>query len=315
MTKRRLLITGAQGFVGRAVMDRVASHYPDGFDPVDFIDPETHLRPDIRDAAAVERAIDRAQADAVLHLAAIAAPRQAQKDQSQAWMVNVLGTLHVATAMRRRTPAARLIWSGSSEAYGNAFNRYAEPILEEAALEPMSAYGATKAAADIMLRQMVQDGFDVVVFRPFNHTGPQQTPDYVVPAFARQVARIEKGLQEPVLQVGNLAARRDFLHVQDVAEAYLLAARSSAPARHCYNISTGRPVSIESLLNGLLARSNSKITVAVDPARYVANTVETASGDPSALQADLVWSASFSLDETLQAVLDAQRAALEAVDA
>ncbi|WP_313611346.1 NAD-dependent epimerase/dehydratase family protein, partial [Rhizobium sp.] len=96
MTKRRLLITGATGFVGRAVIDRIASHYPDGFDPVDFIDPETDLRPDIRDAAAVERAIDQARADAVLHLAAIAAPRQAQKDQGQAWMVNVLGTLHVA---------------------------------------------------------------------------------------------------------------------------------------------------------------------------------------------------------------------------
>ncbi len=95
--------------------------------------------------------------------------------------------------MRRTTPNARLIWSGSSEAYGNAFNTNKGPVTESAALEPMSPYGATKAAADIMLRQMAEDGFETIVFRPFNHTGPGQTPDYVVPAFAEQVARIEAG--------------------------------------------------------------------------------------------------------------------------
>ena len=311
MPKRRLLITGSQGFVGRAVRDRILSHHSERIEPVDFLDPQTHSRPDITDPQAVERAIGAAEADAVLHLAAIAAPRQAQKDPTQAWTVNVMGTLHIANAMRRLTPKARLLWSGSSEAYGNAFNRDEAPVEESAALEPMSPYGATKAAADIMLRQMAEDGFEAIVFRPFNHTGSGQTPDYVVPAFAEQVARIEAGLQEPVLNVGNLEAHRDFLDVQDVAEAYLLAACSPLPARRCYNVSTGRPVTIEALLQGLLAKSTKEITVRVDPARYFPNKVETASGNPAALQADLGWTPSIDLDQTLQSVLDAQRARLQ----
>lgn len=310
MPKRRLLITGSQGFVGRAVTDRILSHYAERIETVDFIDPQTASRPDICDPKAVERAIAAAEADAVLHLAAIAAPRQAQKDPTQAWTVNVMGTLHIANAMRRTTPNARLIWSGSSEAYGNAFNTNKGPVTESAALEPMSPYGATKAAADIMLRQMAEDGFETIVFRPFNHTGPGQTPDYVVPAFAEQVARIEAGLQEPVLNVGNLEAHRDFLDVQDVAEAYLRAASAPLPAHRCYNISTGQPVTIEAILQGLLAKSTKEITVKVDPARYFPNKVERASGNPAALTADLGWFPSIALDDTLQSVLDAQRARL-----
>ena len=311
MPKRRLLITGSQGFVGRAVTDRIHSHYAEQIEPVDFIDPQTNARPDISDASAVERAIEAAGADAVLHLAAIAAPREAQKDPTLAWTVNVMGTLHIANAMRRLTPKARLIWSGSSEAYGNAFNKSTGSAVEEsAALEPMSPYGATKAAGDMMLRQMAEDGFEAIVCRPFNHTGPGQTADYVVPAFAEQVARIEAGLQEPVLNVGNLEALRDFLDVQDVAEAYLLAATSPLPPRRCYNVSTGQPVSIEALLKGLLAKSTREITVQVDPARYFPNKVEIASGNPAAIRADLGWVPSITLDETLQSVLDAQRARL-----
>ncbi len=312
MSKRRLLITGSQGFVGRAVLERIHSHHNERIELVEFLDPHTGSRPDIRDQPAVAAAIAAAQADSVLHLAAIAAPRQAQNDPSQAWMVNVMGSLHVATAMRLHTPKARLIWSGSSEAYGKAFNANTKPIDEQAPLEPMSPYGATKAAADIMLRQMAEDGLEAIVFRPFNHTGPGQTADYVVPAFAQQIARIEQGLQEPVLQVGNLEARRDFLDVQDVAEAYLLAAGGPLPPRRCYNVATGHPVSIESILQSLLRQSSADITVAVDPARYFPNKIETASGNPSALQQDLNWSASIALEETLQSVLEAQRAALRA---
>ncbi len=174
MSKRRLLVTGSQGFVGRALVERIHASAAGRFELVDFIDPENGGRPDIRDRQALERAMTSAKPDAVVHLAAIAAPRQAQKDPSEAWMVNVIGTLNIASAAR--SIGARLVWSGSSEAYGNAFNRHEDPVREEAALEPMSAYGATKAAADLMLRQMAEDGLQAVIFRPFNHSGPARAP-------------------------------------------------------------------------------------------------------------------------------------------
>ncbi|MDO1585580.1 NAD-dependent epimerase/dehydratase family protein [Rhizobium oryzicola] len=306
MSNRRLLITGSQGFVGRALIERIRASAPDRFELVDFIDPENGERPDIRDKAAVERALTSAKPDAVVHLAAIAAPRQAQKDPSEAWMVNVIGTLNIASAAR--TIGARLIWSGSSEAYGNAFNRHPEPVREEAALEPMSAYGATKSAADLMLRQMGEDGLQAVIFRPFNHSGPGQSPDYVVPAFAEQVARIEAGLQDPVIKVGNLEARRDFLHVTDVVDAYLAAADApSIQPGATYNISTSAPVAIADLLNGLLTASGHAITVEVDPARYFPNKVVTASGSHDRLKADFGWSPKIAIGDMLAEVLDDQR--------
>ena len=92
---------------------------------------------------------------------------------------------------------------------------------ESAAAAPMNTYAATKAAADLALGAMVNEGLRVIRLRPFNHTGPGQSPDFVVPAFARQIARIETGLQPPVMRTGALAPRRDFLDVRDVYAAYI----------------------------------------------------------------------------------------------
>lgn len=306
MSKRRLLITGSQGFVGGALSAKIQES--DDFQIVDFLDPEDFSRPDIRNNAAVERAIDHAKPDTVIHLAAVAAPREAKQDPSAAWMINVIGTLNIAHALLRLNPKAHLIWSGSSEAYGESFNHISGPIGEMAPLSPMTAYGATKAASDLMLRQMAHDGLNVTVFRPFNHTGAGQNASYVVPAFAEQIAKIEVGLQEPFIKVGNLTAKRDFLDVCDVINAYLCAARQVDKAiGKSYNISTGQPVSIEYLLKKLLGMSSSSIEVTVDPDRYVENTVPVASGSYQKIQDELGWQPSTNIEKTLENVLNYQR--------
>src|SRR5690606_29460477 len=104
--------------------------------------------------------------------------------------------------------------------YGASFVGAQNPLPETAALQPMNVYAATKAAADIMIGQMAYGGLDAVRLRPFNHTGPGQSDTYVVPAFARQVARIAAGRAEPRVLVGNLDVERDFLDVRDVVRAY-----------------------------------------------------------------------------------------------
>lgn len=309
MALLRLMITGANGFVGRRLAETVRRDHETRLELVDFFDPETGRGPDIADAAAVERAVMAVRPDRVLHLAAIAAPRQAQQDVSRAWAVNFSGTLNLAQALIKHRPEARLVWSGSSEAYGAAFNRVPLPLAETSALEPMSAYGATKAAADIALGQLGRSGaLDTVVLRPFNHTGPGQAQDYVVPAFAAQIAAIEKGAQPPVLKVGNLDALRDFLDVEDVVALYIAAMLAEGRiGGEAFNVSTGRPVRIGALLEGLLALSPAHITVETDPARYAPNAVPVASGDPAKAQERFGWSARIDIAQTLGAVLDGFR--------
>lgn len=309
MSKRRLMVTGAKGFVGTVLAQVAGEAWSDSVELIDFIDPQTADSPDLRDMDAIDRAVAYVRPDAVIHLAAIAAPRRAKSDPTTAWNVNVLGTLHLAEAILRHVPQARFIFAGSSEAYGMAFNLADRPISEDTALQPLSAYGATKAAGDIMLRQMAYDGLHSVIFRPFNHTGPGQSPTYVVPAFAIQIARIEAGLQEPVLKVGNLEAKRDFLDVRDVADAYLKAAcRDDLEKGLTLNLSTAAPVAIETLLTMLTGMAQLKIDVEVDPSRYQPNTIPVMSGDNVRSRGSLGWAPFIPLSQTLADVLDWARA-------
>lgn len=306
MAPLRLTITGANGFVGRKVVATAMAQHGNTIELVPFFDPETGKSPDIAEAAAVERTIAAIKPDRMLHLAAIAAPREAQRDSKRAWAVNVDGTLNIARALMAHRPEARLVWSGSSEAYGASFNRGPLPLAETAALEPMSAYGASKAAADIALAQLGRSGdLDTVVLRPFNHTGAGQATDYVVPAFASQIAKIERGEQEPVLKVGNLEALRDFLDVEDVVALYLAAVLAEERiGGEAFNVSTGAPVSIKGILDKLLGMATVQIAVEIDPARYAANSVPVASGDPARVRQRFHWRPQISLDETLKGVLD-----------
>jgi GDP-4-dehydro-6-deoxy-D-mannose reductase len=199
------------------------------------------------------------------------------------------------------------VFVGTSEAYGATFNAIDGPLREDAPLNPTSVYGASKAAADILVGQMAHDGLDAVRFRPFNHAGPGQTEAYVVSAFAAQVARIEAGLQEPVLRVGDLEPSRDFLDVRDVVEAYVRAVLlppGSDAAGAAINLASGQPRRIRDVLSAILARSTVSISVEPDPQRMRASDTPFAVGDASRARAILDWTPSISFDAMIGSVLD-----------
>jgi GDP-4-dehydro-6-deoxy-D-mannose reductase len=311
---RRIAITGGAGFVGghlkRAFAADVVSRAVELI-PLAASRQEAAQSLDITDAEAVAAFVASERPDAIVHLAAIAAPADARRDPGHAWRVNVDGTLNIARAILSASPRTRLVFAGSSEAYGAAFNAHGGTLAETAALQPMTAYAATKAAADIALGQMAHDGLDVVRFRPFNHTGPGQPPAYVVPAFASQVAAIMRGEAEPVVHVGNLDARRDFLDVRDVARAYRLAALAEEPfaGGPAVNLSTAAPRSIASILDALIARAEGDgggrtIEIRTDPDRLRPSEVPVASGDNARAASLLGWKPEIDFDETVAAVLD-----------
>jgi GDP-4-dehydro-6-deoxy-D-mannose reductase len=293
-------VTGAAGFVGRHLVAHLESI---GDAVVAWGQGEGAI--DIRDAEAVAEGMRAARPDAVIHLAAIAAPAQARANPREAWDVNLIGTLNLAQATLAHAPSAAFVFVGSSECYGLAFNSSRQPLSEDAPLQPATPYGATKAAADIMIGQMARDGLRALRMRPFNHTGAGQEPTYVVSDFARQIAVLEKQ-GGGTLRVGNLHVLRDFLSVRDVVDAYARAAHLPAERLRgeAVNISTGRPVSVGDVLDELVAAARTPVRVEIDEARVRPQEIAVASGDGSRAKALLGWEPQIPLSRTLAEVLD-----------
>jgi GDP-4-dehydro-6-deoxy-D-mannose reductase len=298
-----LAITGAGGFVGRQLIRALQTAHPDWRQDA-LADPSTGAGADITDPQAVESWIAKAQPDMVVHLAAVAAVMASVKDPRLTWKVNLGGTLNVVTAMQRHAPQARLLFVSSAEVYGESLNT-GRPVDESALLQPVNPYAASKAAADILVRQAGAAGLSVAVMRPFNHTGPGQAEAFVVPNFAGQIARIEAGLQSPVIEVGSLDEERDFLDINDVVEAYrlVLDRRADIGPRPVFNVASGAAIRIGDLLERLLSRAKLKIEVKVDPDRLRSTPIPRVVGDASRLRA-LGWTPARSMDDTLAAILD-----------
>ena len=289
---RRILVTGAAGFVGRRLLPALAAAFPQA-----AVVPSAF---DLRDPAAIQAALRADPPDACVHLAAIAAIAEARSDPGAAWQVNLHGSLALARGLLAEAPGCVLLHVSSADAYGASF-RSGAALDEAAPLAPMNTYSATKAAADLALGAMAGEGLRIIRARPFNHTGPGQSGAYVVAAFARQVARIAAGLQPPVLQVGALDSRRDFLDVRDVCAAYALClARADAiPSGTILNIASGTARRVGDVLADLLALAGLDVPVQTEAARLRPSDIPTACGDPSAARALLGWAPRIPWGDTL----------------
>ncbi len=285
----RILVTGAEGFVGGYLLRELAARFP----AASFYTE----RFDVTDAEAVAAAFTAFQPEACVHLAAIASVPDARRDPARAFAVNLGGTLNVAMAILNTIPECRLVYIGSSESYGASF-RAGVALDETAPLAPLNVYAASKAAADLTMGAMAAEtGLRVVRFRPFNHTGPGQSEAFVIPTFAAQIARIEAGTQAPVIHVGNLEPERDFLHVVDVVRAYALALEKfdELPNGAVFNLASGRPRRIGDVLAAMIARASVPIRVEVDAARLRPVEIMCAVGDAAKARESLGWATSMDL--------------------
>jgi GDP-4-dehydro-6-deoxy-D-mannose reductase len=186
------------------------------------------------------------------------------------------------------------------------------PQTEDSPLRPNNPYAVSKVAQDLLgLQYYLAHKVPVVRVRPYNHTGPGQSPRFVAPSFAQQIARIEAGLQEPVLKVGNLGASRDFTDVRDIVRAYHLAVTQGV-AGEVYNLASGRPQSVLGLLEMLLSYSRADIRVERDPSRYRPVDVPVVYGSAEKFHRCTGWEPGIPFEQTLRDILDYWRLELAA---
>ncbi len=311
---RRILVTGADGFVGRVLVPALAARLrPDAHlilagNRSRPVGPDGHTRIafDLEDAAGIAAAIGESRPDLVVHLAGQASVGRSVGSAAATWSVNLCGTLALARAMAAIVPDCAMLFASSVEVYGLTFNH--ETATETSPLRPQSAYARSKAAAEAMLADVMPADARLIVARPCNHSGPDQDEAYVIPAVAAQIARAERG-GPSAIRVGNLDAERDFLDVQDVVAAYveLLAQAESLPNRAVFNIASGNPARIGTILDRLRALSTAATTVEPDPLRMRPSEVSIARVDASAIGRTISWRPAHTLDGMLARVLAGQR--------
>jgi GDP-4-dehydro-6-deoxy-D-mannose reductase len=303
------LVTGAGGFVGRHLTPALQAAFPAAKVIGTSQDPDASETLDISDREQVRECVTRLQPDICIHLAGISAIGHARANPRRAWEVNLHGTLNIADAILAAAPHCRLIFISSAECYGGSF-KPGLPLAETAPLAPMNLYAATKAATELALGAMASEGLRLLRLRPFNHTGPGQTEDFVAPAFAGQIARIEAGLAPPEISVGALDPERDFLDIRDVCGAYVASVIKidEFANNHIINIASGKAVKIGFILDTLLARAKCKISIRQDPSRMRPVEISRAIGDAGLAAEILNWRPQFKLEETLDTVLNFARA-------
>jgi GDP-4-dehydro-6-deoxy-D-mannose reductase len=310
----RVMITGFTGFVGSHLADYLVARgdvevfgmyrWRSRMDNVEHLRGRVQLvECDLREAAAARHVTRDVRPDRVFHLAAQSYVPTSWLTPGETLGGNVLGQLNLFEALRELDRPARIHVAGSSEEYGLVLPGEL-PIREESPLRPLSPYGVSKVAQDLLAYQYWQSyRLQVVRTRGFNHTGPRRGEVFVTSNFARQIAEIEKGLREPVVLVGNLDSVRDFTDVRDMVRAYWLALDKGVPGE-VYNICSGRGYTARQVLDILLDLAHVTVTVREDPARMRPSDVTLLVGDCSKFQSITGWQPTIPFEVTLKDLLE-----------
>lgn len=306
------LVIGAAGFVGNYLINEMHACGMEAYAtklPHEQLDNPhaTVYDLDIMDKDAIVALLFEIRPDYIFHLAAQSSVGLAWKNPGLTIDVNIKGSVNVMDAIRELFYKPRVLLIGSGEEYGHI--RPGEtPISEENLLRPGNIYAATKACQN-MIGNIYSKAYDMelMMVRAFNHIGPGQAPMFVVSDFCKQVAEIEKGLREPVMKVGNLAAKRDFTDVRDVVKAYVKLIAAGAPGE-TYNVGSGNAQAIQDILNLIVSKSDVEIKVEIDPNKLRPVDVPIIEADITKLNELTGWTPEIPLSQTIQETLDYWRA-------
>jgi len=319
----RILITGVTGMVGSHLVDHVLANYADvevhGLmrwrSPIDNIRHaidriSVHLA-DLNDLGSLIRLLETVQPDRIFHLAAQSYVTTSFTAPVDTLRTNVIGTSNLLEAVRLSGVEARIHICSSSEVYGQVMEGDL-PIRETMPFRPASPYAVSKVGEDMIAYQYgLSFGLHVLRTRMFTHTGPRRGAVFAESAFARQIARIEVGLQSEPVRVGNLDSVRTYADVRDAVRAYWLLLEKCPPGE-VYNIGGMRTVTIGEILEILKSMARVPVEHVVDPYLLRPSDVTLQVPDISRFQAATGWTPEIELEQTLGDLLNYHRQSLVA---
>lgn len=284
----KTLLTGSTGFVGAYLRTL--------FKCVPLEDSQGAI--DLRDAQRVGKAITEIRPDRVIHLAAQSFVPESFRAPMETFDVNFIGTFNLLNALKAVNFTGRMLYVGSGDMYGRV-SETALPIMEETPLRPRSPYAVSKVAAEALCYQWSQtENFEILMARPFNHIGPGQGLQFVVPVLASQLAMIAKGLRKPILEVGDVDVTRDFSDARDIVRAYRAILQGGRNGE-AYNVCSGRETSIREILERLVEISGLSVSIQPNGDRFRPSEQRRMVGSFKKLHIETGWEPEITLEKSL----------------
>lgn len=302
----KVLLTGASGFVGQKLKIKlIAEQYDVYAFNRNFSSADDPNFLDVTDKKSMAEVIKKIQPDCVVHLAAQSNVSTSWKEPIKTLETNILGTINLVEAVYHHAPRSKILSIGSAEEYGSTAKQ-GIPLSEEMACFPQNPYAVSKFSAGQVAIQLAQKyGLALIHTRSFNHFGPGQSLGFVVSDFASQIASIEKELQPPIIQVGDIEVYRDFTYIDDIISAYTQLIQGES-LTGVYNVCSGKAVKILDVLNELLSFSSkgSVIKVEQDDKRFRKSDVPFFMGSSDKLRKNTTWQPGTTLTAGLKATLE-----------
>ncbi len=300
----KALITGSEGFVGKYLRAELEAH---GYDVtgLDLAPGEKTVAVNLLEAEKVDALLEEMQPEVIFHLAGQANVGLSWKKPAMTTEINLVAAINLMEAVRKHCPACAMVLVGSSDEYGNLREK-GQLVSEETPLQPMTPYAISKIAQEQMGQAYARAyGMRICMTRSFNHGGAGQKPGFMIPDFAQDIVKVERGEADAV-SVGNLSSKRDFTHVKDIVRAYRLIAEKGK-AGEIYNVGSGKTYSAQEVLDRLIGMAKCPVAVRQDPARMRPSDTPVICCDNSKIRNDTGWKPELTIDDILCDTLEYYR--------
>lgn len=302
---KTILVTGSEGFVGSHLIQALGEA---GYEVVPTCLPQLipkkgkYVALDILNLDLVVEVVKQHEPDLIFHLAAVSSVAKSFRDRAVAYNTNIAGTANVLEAAKSLNKRVNFFFVSTCEVYGGG-----EGLTEEAPVVLKNPYAISKYAAELICNDFHGDGLDCVIMRPFTHTGPGQSENFVLPTIAKQVSEIEKGKRAPLIELGNLEAKREFLNINDIIDAYMLAL-GKVESGQTYNIASGRGYTIAEMAEMFARLSKKSFDLRTNPVKVRKVDIPVLLGDGSKFSKLTGWSPKVKIEKTLEDLLNFWRA-------